>query len=70
MHSIKQMLSGGATLTEEEQDHFQDNPINDECTWLLKECSRNKAELLLADKKDGTFLIRPSRTGQFALSIM
>ncbi|XP_063219175.1 phosphatidylinositol 3-kinase regulatory subunit gamma-like isoform X3 [Bacillus rossius redtenbacheri] len=44
-------------------------PHQDENSWLLRDCSRDDAERLLAGKPDGTFLVRPSRTGQFALSI-
>lgn len=44
-------------------------PHRDQNTWLLRDCSRCEAEQLLAGKKDGTFLVRPSRTGQYALSI-
>nr|CAD7432568.1 unnamed protein product [Timema monikensis] len=44
-------------------------PHHDENTWLLRDCSRVEAERLLAGKPDGTFLVRPSRTGQYALSI-
>lgn len=44
-------------------------PHHDKNTWFLKECSRGEAEQLLNGKKDGTFLVRPSRTGQYALSI-
>lgn len=45
-------------------------PHNDQSTWLLPDCSRAEAERLLNSKKDGTFLVRPSRTGQYALSIV
>lgn len=49
-------------------------PLNlshlDEGTWLLQSCSRADAERLLNGKRNGTFLIRPSRTGQSALSIV
>lgn len=45
-------------------------PHQDQATWLLQECSRSEAEQLLAGKIDGTFLVRPSRTGQYALSIV
>ncbi|KAG8181690.1 hypothetical protein JTE90_014823 [Oedothorax gibbosus] len=45
-------------------------PHNDESTWLLEECSRNDAERLLTGKASGTFLIRNSRKGDYALSIM
>jgi len=48
----------------------EDLPHQNEETWLLKECSRKNAEHLLAGQPDGTFLVRPSRTGQFALSIV
>ncbi|XP_043525585.1 phosphatidylinositol 3-kinase regulatory subunit alpha isoform X2 [Frieseomelitta varia] len=43
---------------------------SDETTWLYLECSRSDADRILAEKSDGTFLIRTSRTGQYALSIM
>jgi phosphoinositide-3-kinase regulatory subunit len=48
----------------------EDLPHHNEETWLLKECTRKDAECLLAGRPDGTFLVRPSRTGQFALSIV
>lgn len=47
----------------------KDLPHNNESTWLLEECSRAHAEQLLAGKANGTFLIRNSRTGDYALSI-
>ncbi|XP_076751688.1 phosphatidylinositol 3-kinase regulatory subunit alpha isoform X2 [Xylocopa sonorina] len=43
---------------------------SDEKTWLHLECSRSDADRILADRPDGTFLVRTSRTGQYALSIM
>ncbi|XP_054005763.1 phosphatidylinositol 3-kinase regulatory subunit alpha isoform X2 [Hylaeus anthracinus] len=43
---------------------------SDEKTWLSLECSRSDADRILADRPDGTFLVRTSRTGQYALSIM
>ncbi|XP_029034074.2 phosphatidylinositol 3-kinase regulatory subunit alpha isoform X3 [Osmia bicornis bicornis] len=43
---------------------------SDEKTWLYLECSRPDADRLLAERPDGTFLVRTSRTGQYALSIM
>ncbi|XP_024081756.1 phosphatidylinositol 3-kinase regulatory subunit alpha isoform X2 [Cimex lectularius] len=64
--NIQKFLSGGAGIVCEQE---KECPHNDENTWLLKECSRNKAEQLLSGCKDGTFLVRPSRTGQYALSI-
>ena len=44
-------------------------PHQDEATWFLRDCSREEAERLLAGKPDGTFLVRPSRMGSYALSI-
>lgn len=46
-----------------------DRPHTNEATWFLSQCTRADAEKLLHGTKDGTFLIRPSRTGQYALSI-
>ncbi|XP_017888284.1 phosphatidylinositol 3-kinase regulatory subunit alpha isoform X2 [Ceratina calcarata] len=43
---------------------------SDEKTWLHIECSRPEADRILADRPDGTFLVRTSRTGQYALSIV
>jgi phosphoinositide-3-kinase regulatory subunit len=45
-------------------------PHQNEGTWLLKDCTRMNAERLLAKQPDGTFLVRPSQTGQYALSIV
>ncbi|XP_014233043.1 uncharacterized protein LOC106656534 isoform X2 [Trichogramma pretiosum] len=42
----------------------------DEKTWLYLEGSRNDADRILNDKPEGTFFIRRSRMGQYALSIM
>ncbi|XP_063228380.1 phosphatidylinositol 3-kinase regulatory subunit gamma-like [Bacillus rossius redtenbacheri] len=44
-------------------------PHQDPSTWFLQDCSRDEAQQLLAGKPDGTFLVRPSRTGEYALSI-
>jgi len=49
--------------------NIENLPHNDERTWLLLNCLRLDAETLLADTPDGTFLIRKSRTNQYALSI-
>lgn len=45
-------------------------PHQDETTWLLQNCSRVEAERRLAGLPDGTFLVRPSSTDQYALSII
>jgi len=46
-------------------------PHQNEANWLLMECTRNMAQELLANRPDGTFLVRPSRIqDQYALSIM
>ncbi|KAK0168573.1 hypothetical protein PV327_002358 [Microctonus hyperodae] len=42
----------------------------DEKTWLYLEGSRSDADRILLGRPDGTFLVRRSRTGQYALSIM
>ncbi|XP_015190692.1 PREDICTED: phosphatidylinositol 3-kinase regulatory subunit alpha-like isoform X2 [Polistes dominula] len=42
----------------------------EEKTWLFLEGSRSDADHILAGRPDGTFLVRRSRTGQYALSIM
>lgn len=42
----------------------------DEKTWLYLEGLRPDADRLLAGKPDGTFLVRRSSNGQYALSIM
>jgi len=49
---------------------IEDMPHQNEGTWLLKDCTRMNAEQLLSGHPDGTFLVRPSRTGQYALSIV
>ncbi|CAG2100762.1 unnamed protein product [Medioppia subpectinata] len=46
-------------------------PHHNDSAWFIRDCKREDAEHLLRDRRDGTFLIRNSRTsGQFALSIM
>ncbi|GBN01065.1 Phosphatidylinositol 3-kinase regulatory subunit alpha [Araneus ventricosus] len=70
--NINQMLqetSGSKKVTPRNSSAIE-LPHNDESTWLLQECSRNDAEKLLTGKPSGTFLIRNSRTGDYALSIM
>lgn len=43
---------------------------SDENTWLYLQGSRPDADLILTGRPDGTFLVRRSRTGQYALSIV
>lgn len=43
---------------------------SDEKTWLYLQGSRTDADHVLKDRPDGTFLVRRSRTGQYALSIV
>ncbi|XP_075219878.1 phosphatidylinositol 3-kinase regulatory subunit alpha isoform X2 [Lycorma delicatula] len=64
---IAQLLSGSGGIGRLEG--VEECPHHDESTWLLRDCSRADAERYLAGCKDGTFLVRPSRTGQYALSI-
>ncbi|XKL65500.1 hypothetical protein PGB90_008920 [Kerria lacca] len=68
LQRIHQMLSTN-TLSLQNLNIDTDRPHMNESTWLLSQCRRAEAERLLAGTKDGTFLIRPSRTGQYALSI-
>jgi len=73
-HRISQLLAtDGSTpwaFDDLDQDEDLENlPHQDESTWLLADCSRTEAERLLSGQPDGTFLVRPSRTGQYALSI-
>lgn len=42
----------------------------DEKTWLHPELSRSDADRILTGRIDGTFIVRRSRTGEYALSIM
>ena len=42
----------------------------DESSWLCLETQRSDADRILASRPEGTFLIRRSRLGQYALSIM
>ncbi|CAN7937568.1 unnamed protein product, partial [Ixodes hexagonus] len=40
-------------------------------TWFVQDCDRKEALRLLEGRRDGTFLVRPSKTaGQYALSIV
>ncbi|KAL0269948.1 UNVERIFIED_CONTAM: hypothetical protein PYX00_007521 [Menopon gallinae] len=45
-------------------------PHQKEQLWNLPDCSRLQATALLDSKPEGTFLIRPSSSGQYALSIV
>lgn len=49
---------------------LKDLPHNDETTWFMPNVDRNKAADLLEGKPHGTFLIRVSSDGRFALSIV
>ena len=53
----------------EETDSY-DWDARDESAWLLKDCSRDQAVSLLSSKPNGTFLIRASSAGPYALSIV
>jgi phosphoinositide-3-kinase regulatory subunit len=43
---------------------------SDEKSWLFLQGSRTDADHVLKGRPDGTFLVRRSRTGQYALSIV
>ncbi|KAK7583851.1 hypothetical protein V9T40_004814 [Parthenolecanium corni] len=68
LQRIHQMLANN-TLNLHNLNIDADKPHSNELTWFLSQCTRADAERLLAGTQDGTFLIRPSRTGQYALSI-
>lgn len=51
-------------LSEEYLYHY------DSSNWLMPDCDRQRAVELLRNKPDGTFLIRKSNNGQYALSIV
>lgn len=67
--NINKMLQEFSSSKVEPSSSAGDLPHNDESTWLLEECTRGHAEKLLTGKSNGTFLIRKSRTGDYALSI-
>lgn len=54
----------------ETDENLKSLPHQNECLWNLPECSRTQAATLLDSKPEGTFLIRPSSSGQYALSIV
>lgn len=70
---IRQLLNkddeGNDGVDQAEECDIENLPHNEEGTWFLQHCSRSKAEQLLSGKADGTFLVRPSSTHQYALSI-
>nr|XP_033341420.1 uncharacterized protein LOC117229216 isoform X1 [Megalopta genalis] len=67
-HSVSDSMLGDAGYGDLQEVDLEVH--SDEKTWLSLECSRSDADRLLADRPDGTFLVRTSRTGQYALSIM
>lgn len=62
LDNLEPHTGGRATL--------QPLPHHDPTTWLMPELDRRQAEALLAGQPHGTFLIRKSREGNFALSIV
>ncbi|GAB6022370.1 hypothetical protein CHUAL_006488 [Chamberlinius hualienensis] len=50
--------------------HEEESPLMNEALWHVPNCTREESEHLLANRADGTFLIRMSRTQQHALSIV
>lgn len=65
---IKQLMEKGYAAWENaESDNWSSH--NDPNTWLLQKATRQDAERFLAGLPTGTFLIRPSSAGYYALSI-
>lgn len=62
----QQGLRRGQSLKQE----VEQLPHQDPNTWFMPQVDRIQAEALLSDKPHGTFLIRRSRDGRYALSIM
>ncbi|EEB18358.1 Phosphatidylinositol 3-kinase regulatory subunit alpha, putative [Pediculus humanus corporis] len=54
----------------ETDENLKSMPHQNEYLWNLPECSRAQAATLLESKPEGTFLVRPSSSGQYALSIV
>ncbi|XP_034944744.1 phosphatidylinositol 3-kinase regulatory subunit alpha isoform X2 [Chelonus insularis] len=67
-HGYVNPVSGSLLLGDLQE--FDLEVHSDEKTWLYLEGSRSDADRLLFGRPDGTFLVRRSRTGQYALSIM
>lgn len=64
---IKKLIEKGfEAWTEQGQDELLHEDMK---TWYIHACTRQQAEAYLADKPTGTFLIRPSSAGHYALSI-
>lgn len=66
-HKIKQLIEEGYSAWTKPDD--DESSHNDSSTWLLPNATRLDAERHLAGLPSGTFLIRPSSAGHFALSI-
>jgi phosphoinositide-3-kinase regulatory subunit len=49
---------------------LSDLPHHNEATWFFPQADRSTAEKMLREKNHGTFLIRKSADGLFALSIV
>ena len=62
-HSLSSSISPG-------NPYLPELPHNDMATWYMPKVDRNSACSLLEGKPHGTFLIRESRDGQLALSIL
>lgn len=67
-HKIKQLIEEGYSAWTKPDDD-DESSHNDSTTWLLPNATRLDAERHLAGLPAGTFLIRPSSAGHFALSI-
>lgn len=64
---IKSLIEGG--LSTWNFENSDDTCHREVSTWLLPTCTRYEAERRLTGLPTGTFLIRPSSAGHFALSI-
>lgn len=57
------------TMLESDNEDIDTSLHQNEANWFLPNCSRDDAEHYLKGRLDGTFLIRPSRRADYALSI-
>lgn len=68
-HKIKQLIEEGYSAWTTPDDDDGSSSHSDSTTWLLLNATRQDAERHLAGLPAGTFLIRPSSAGHYALSI-
>lgn len=66
---VKKIQEEGIEAWKYQQENGDKDPYSDEKTWFLGNFTRQDAERHLSGCPTGTFLIRASSAGNFALSI-